>query len=148
MGQCHERFAQCQITNDLLGVIAEEPLVLANLYFFSRMDDDVQEHTYEVFAMANTNLGRHAAALPWYEKLIDLLGSPEVQRFRSQGKHVCHMGSNLMELGDFKASRTKFLKARKIAEAHGFFQVRSRLFADLKQHSPNPTRSTPTRVVL
>ena len=117
---------QFMATNNMAGIVGEERVVLANLGFFARMSAAEQEWFYEAFAKANTTLDRHAAALPWYERLIKLLGSPEVQRFRSQGKHVCLMGSCLMELGDLKAARTEFLKARKLAEAHGFFQVRLR----------------------
>jgi hypothetical protein len=52
---------------------------------------------------------------------IDLLG--KMQRFRDQGEMLCRVADHFLMLDDQQEAEGHFLRARKIAEAHGFFSV-------------------------
>jgi len=55
------------------------------------------------------------------EQRVDLLG--KMQRFRDQGEMMCALAGNLIDVGKRKEAAEYYQKARKVAEAHGFFSV-------------------------
>ena len=54
-------------------------------------------------------------------RLVELLGN--MQRFRDQGEALCRVADHLRSLGKEQEVETHLQRARKIAEAHGFFSV-------------------------
>ena len=55
---------------------------------------------------------------------VEVLG--KMQRFRDQGEALCRIADYLLGLGKRQESETYLQRARKIAEAHGFFSIECR----------------------
>ena len=70
----------------------------------------------------STGNAEHALSNVRLEKRkVEVLG--KMQRFRDQGEALCRVADQLLGLGRHQESERHFERARKIAEAHGFFSV-------------------------
>jgi len=58
------------------------------------------------------------------EQLVDFMG--EMQRLRDQGEAMCALARNLSAAGKRQEASLYYQKARKVAEAHGFYSVECR----------------------
>jgi hypothetical protein len=85
--------------------------------------DDEQEpvQLMEEFAVAHMRAGNCAKAAPYMLRKANLLG--ERQRFRDQGDAFVTHAVYLFKAGDVAGARKGFSKAKRLAQAHGFFQV-------------------------
>jgi hypothetical protein len=73
-------------------------------------------------ALSSTGSKDHSLSIVRLEtRRAELLG--KMQRFRDQGKALCRVASHLLILGKQQKAEGFFKRARKIAEAHGFFSV-------------------------
>jgi len=82
----------------------------------------VQAHAVEFRRNCSTE---HALAIAGLEaRRVEVLGT--MQRFRDQGEALCRIADNFDVAGNKKEAEVNFQRARKVAEAHGFFNLECR----------------------
>lgn len=123
----HMKIAVAHEAGDWWGVLKWEGRVEKLLV---AQPDDVCDALLLIFVNAHVrtlggvgiDVSSHQHSIIKMEKLrVEFLG--KMQRFRDQGEALCTIGDHFFDLASEQEASRYYLRARRVAEAHGFFSV-------------------------